>query len=170
MCAGIFSNLVFFLVSVSSCPTEVHLLFSFVSFSAAYFCLLLILSFFMPMVSHICKLSLSPLSHLPVCELSSSTTFSHSALLSPLLDVSLCCGISQDLSLWDLVPLWDPPWRLPLLPLWNPCHPSTLFSLSVSSLTGFFSALSASPSLIQAAVLPCSGFWCSSVSICKSYQ
>lgn len=105
MCAGIFSNLVFFLVSVSSCPTEVHLLFSFVSFSAAYFCLLLILSFFMPMLSHICKLSLSPLSHLPVCELSSSTTFSHSALLSPLLDVSLCCGISQDLSLWDLVPL-----------------------------------------------------------------
>lgn len=136
MCAGIFSNLVFFLVCVSSCPTEVHLLFSFVSFSAAYFCLLLLCSPFLHLCSLISASCLFPL--FLICLSVSSlladgacTTFSYSALLSPLLDVSLCCGISQDLSLRDLVPLWDPPWCLPLLPLWNPCHPSTLFSLSV---------------------------------------
>lgn len=92
---------VFFLVSGSSCPSEVYQVYLF--FCRLFCCLFLlpviIPSFSMPMLFPVCKWSLSPLSHLPVCKLSSSwwymPTFSHSVLLSPRLDVSLSHGVSS---------------------------------------------------------------------------
>lgn len=134
MYACVFSNFlfVFFLVSSLSCPSEVYLFFLWSAFLLLIFAL-----FYYSLLFHAYALSYLQAISFPslICLSASSLladgtypTFCHSALPPPALDVSLCCGVSHDLSLRDPMPFWDLPWRLSLLPLWNPCHLST-FSL-----------------------------------------
>lgn len=100
---------VFFPISDSSHPSEVYLCFSYISFSAAYFYLLLF-PYFLPLWSF---LSVNGVFlHFFICPYASSllvndiwSTFSHSALLSPSSDFSLCHGVCHTLSLRDLMPL-----------------------------------------------------------------
>lgn len=111
----------------------------FLFFCQLFCCLFLHSVIFSPFQCLCTFLSASCLFHLFLIRLSVSTfladgtcpTFSHSALLSPLLDANLYCGVCHDLSLRDPMPLWDLPGRLSLLPRWNPCHLSTLFSVSL---------------------------------------
>lgn len=166
----------FFFPSGSSHWSEVYLSFSFVLFSASYYCLTLLFPPFLCLCSFQCVNALFPLFLicLPVsCLLADGRcfTFTCSPLLSPLWDVSSYHDVSHNLSLKDPMPLWDLPWRLPLLPLWNPYHLSTpiqIFPLCFFSLAGFFSTLSTSHSTLNTGC--CSAlrrFWHSAISICK---